>query len=248
MKPSEDWGRVSRSIGNRRDLLGEPLVPALAVEVRGVLGEYALEVTIFPDPTAEQMGALWDKSHKEYERRTRPSTLSSRRDSRAHHALAPLARARFVGHLPRHAGERSPRSRGAPRRGVLLFGTPILLLLGYGFIPTLTVVLPILGGSLLTALVHAKGYAKDATRVTVAIGYCTFAVFQIVTLAITARHLSIDYGVHAIYVAVGVVVFVLVDRLLYGKLDDRRYRRLFAAFLLASGGLLTYKAVEAIVR
>jgi len=219
--------------------------------------------------------------------------------------------------------------------GVLLFGTPILLILGYRFIPTLTVLLPIsvainllqiarhraqvdwklfrrilvytiplvvvclalvahidldvglvvgpflvfvalndfsprvnamvrsltryersylvvmgvvhgltnLGGSLLTALVHAKGYAKDATRVTVAVGYCTFAVFQMITLAITARHVSIDVGVHAVYVAVGVVVFVLVDRLLYAKLDDRKYRRLFAVFLLASGCLLTYKAI-----
>ncbi len=104
-----------------------------------------------------------------------------------------------------------------------------------------------LGGSLLTALVHAKGYANDPTRVTVAIGYCTFAVFQIITLAFTARKLSIDYEAHAVYVAVGVVVFVLVDRLLYAKLDDRKYRRLFAAFLLASGCLLTYKAIVRVI-
>jgi 3'(2'), 5'-bisphosphate nucleotidase len=44
-----------------------------------------------------------------------------------------------------------------------------------------------LGGSLLTALVHARGYGKNATRVTTAVGYATFAVFQTVTLAVTAR-------------------------------------------------------------
>ena len=219
--------------------------------------------------------------------------------------------------------------------GVLLFGTPILLLLGYDFITTLTVLLPIsvsinliqiamhrahvdwalfrkillytipfvvlglvavteikinvgylvgpflvlvalkdvsarvgamvsammryqrtylvamgivhgltnLGGSLLTALVHARGYGKNATRVTTAVGYATFAVFQIATLAVTARGVHIDYGEHALYVGAGVAVFVFVDRLLYANLDDTRYRRLFALFLFASGCLLTYKAI-----
>ncbi|WP_437901555.1 TSUP family transporter [Sorangium sp. So ce124] len=218
--------------------------------------------------------------------------------------------------------------------GVLLFGTPILLLLGYSFTTTLTVLLPIsisinllqivqhwpqidwplfrrillytipfivaclalvtsveinvgfiigpflvlvalkdfsrrigaaiesliryertylvtmgvvhgltnLGGSLLTALVHAKKYDKDATRVTTAIGYCAFAVFQIATLVATATHARIDYGAHAIYVATGIAVFLLVDRLVYVRIDNARYRRLFAAFLFASGVLLTYRA------
>ncbi len=39
-----------------------------------------------------------------------------------------------------------------------------------------------LGGSLLTAIVHGKNYEKDMTRVTVAICYATFAVFQLMTL------------------------------------------------------------------
>ncbi len=99
-----------------------------------------------------------------------------------------------------------------------------------------------LGGSLLTALTHGKGYDKDRTRVTTAIGYCTFAVFQIATLAVTARRVHVDYGEHALYVGTGVAVFVLVDRLLYVNLDDARYRRLFAVFLFASGCLLIYKA------
>jgi uncharacterized protein len=218
--------------------------------------------------------------------------------------------------------------------GVLLFGTPILLLLGYGFIHVLTVLLPIsvsinllqiamhrrhidwalfrkilvytipfvvlclvlvtearfnvgfivgpfllfvalkdfspridalvgslmrherlylvvmgivhgltnLGGSLLTALTHSKHYDKDRTRVTTALGYCTFAVFQIATLVVTERRVHIDYGEHAIYVGAGVAVFVLVDRLFYVRIDDAAYRRLFAVFLFVSGCLLIYKA------
>lgn len=218
--------------------------------------------------------------------------------------------------------------------GVLLFGTPILLLLGYPFVETLTVLLPIsvsinllqiaphlrrvdwklflkilvftipfvvaclvlvtrarinmdlvigafllfvaakdvlpwvgkavrrlmryercylaamgvvhgltnLGGSLLTALTHAKEYDKERTRATTAVGYCTFAVFQIATLALTLRHVPAHLGARAIYVAAGVLVYALVDRLIYVKLDDARYRRLFAVFLFASGWLLIYKA------
>ena len=219
--------------------------------------------------------------------------------------------------------------------GVLLFGTPILLLLGYGFIKALTVLLPIsvainllqiashrthidwalfrkillytvpfvvaclvlvtetkikiglviglfllfvalkdfspridaivqhlmryersylvvmgvvhgltnLGGSLLTALVHSKNYDKDTTRVTAAIAYCTFAVFQIVTLAVTAKNVHIDYATHALYVGAGIAVFGVVDRLVYVNIDNTRYRRLFAVFLFATGCLLIYKAL-----
>jgi uncharacterized protein len=99
-----------------------------------------------------------------------------------------------------------------------------------------------LGGSLLTALVHGRNYGKDATRVNTAISYCTFAVFQIATLAVTGKNIHVDYGVHAIYMGAGLGVFVLVDRLWYAGIDDARYRRLFAVFLFASGCLLIYKA------
>jgi uncharacterized membrane protein YfcA len=99
-----------------------------------------------------------------------------------------------------------------------------------------------LGGSLLTALVHSRDYGKNATRVTTAIGYCTFAVFQIATLVLTAKRVAIDYRTHAALVGIGILVFVLVDRLLYVRLDDAKYRRLFAMLLFASGCLLIYKA------
>lgn len=41
-----------------------------------------------------------------------------------------------------------------------------------------------LGGSLLTAIVHSKGYDKRITRVTVAASYATFAASQILTLMV----------------------------------------------------------------
>jgi hypothetical protein len=219
--------------------------------------------------------------------------------------------------------------------GVLLFGTPLLLLLGYGFVKALTVLLPIsvainllqiavhrahidwalfkkvlaytvpfivlclvlvtewkiniyfligpfllfvalknfspridllleslvryergylvamgvvhgltnLGGALLTALVHSKNYDKDTTRVTTAIAYCTFALFQIATLVVRGKTGDIDYAEHGIYVATGIGVFLIVDRLVYTKIDNAKYKHFFAAFLFASGCLLIYKAV-----
>jgi hypothetical protein len=116
-----------------------------------------------------------------------------------------------VQHVRQHAeGEARPRQRGPLVRGDL------------------------------TALVHGRGYDKDATRVTAAIAYCTFAAFQLATLVATAKHVHIDDSERAIYVASGLAVFVLVDRLLYANIDDARYRRLFAVFLFASGCLLIY--------
>lgn len=41
----------------------------------------------------------------------------------------------------------------------------------------------------------------------------------------------------------GIGVYLLVDRLLYARIDEARYRRLFAVLLFASGVLLIYKAL-----
>jgi uncharacterized membrane protein YfcA len=220
--------------------------------------------------------------------------------------------------------------------GVLLFGTPLLLLLGHGFVRTLTVLLPIsisinliqialhgrhvdfslyrrilvytipfvvlclvwvtevelnigfvvgpflvfvackdfsrrvgamvtslmrfertylvvmgvvhgltnLGGSLLTALVHGRGYDKDTTRVTTAIAYCTFAVFQLATLIVTRKLAHVDGLQEVAYVGAGIMVFGIVDQLVYVNIDNRKYKSLFAAFLFASGCLLLYKAIH----
>lgn len=106
-----------------------------------------------------------------------------------------------------------------------------------------------LGGSLLTAIVHGKNYPeKDITRVTCAVSYGTFAVFQILTLLTSAllsegSGLGIDYKVNGIYLLVGVAVFFLTERFLYTNIDDEKYSKIFAVFLFVSGILLVYKSL-----
>jgi len=98
-----------------------------------------------------------------------------------------------------------------------------------------------LGGSLLTAIVHAKGYDKNTTRVTVAICYATFAVFQLITLIFIGSQFELSYSDNMGFLQLGVIVFLLTEELLYSEIDNKKYTQLFAAFLLVSGILLIIK-------
>jgi hypothetical protein len=105
-----------------------------------------------------------------------------------------------------------------------------------------------LGGSLLTAIVHGKNYPeKDITRVTCAVSYGTFAVFQIMTLLISALVLAeFDINIqkeNGIYLLAGVVIFFLTEKFVYANIDSEKYSKIFAIFLFASGILLVYKSI-----
>jgi uncharacterized membrane protein YfcA len=100
-----------------------------------------------------------------------------------------------------------------------------------------------LGGSLLTAAVHAKGYPKDAARATTAVSYGTFAVFQIVTLGFALDGLNRPVWAHLLFVVTGVTVFFLTETLVYSRIDQDRYVRLFAALLFVSGVVLVIKGI-----
>jgi len=99
-----------------------------------------------------------------------------------------------------------------------------------------------LGGSLLTAIVHAKNYEKDRTRVTTAVAYGTFALFQMATLALSEARLVISHATNALYLITGELVFFTTERVLYSKIDNEKYRLVFAVFLFISGALLLSKA------
>jgi uncharacterized membrane protein YfcA len=100
-----------------------------------------------------------------------------------------------------------------------------------------------LGGSLLTAAVHAKNYAKDAARATTAVSYGTFAAFQIATLGFSLEHLDRPVWAHLLFVGVGVIVFFLTETLVYARIDQERYVKLFAGLLFVSGVVLVAKGV-----
>ncbi len=101
-----------------------------------------------------------------------------------------------------------------------------------------------LGGSLLTARVHQKGYAKDVARVTVAASYATFAVIQLMTLFLFGNQaVAVPFYDTLIYATLAALVFTMTDEMLYLHIDQRKYQRLFSLFLAVSGLLLIGKSL-----
>lgn len=100
-----------------------------------------------------------------------------------------------------------------------------------------------LGGSLLTAIIHSKPYDKDQTRATTAVSYGTFALFQLLTLGLSLGPSAIVTPTTALYIAVGVSMFLGTDLLLYSKMSTERYRTTFAVFLFLSGTALIFKSL-----
>ncbi len=100
-----------------------------------------------------------------------------------------------------------------------------------------------LGGSLLTAIVHGKQYEKNMTRATVAICYATFALFQIITLNLVQQSYVVSYANNMAFMQIGMVVFLLTEELVYSDIDNDKYSKIFAGFLLVSGILLVIKSI-----
>lgn len=100
-----------------------------------------------------------------------------------------------------------------------------------------------LGGSLLTAVVHHNNYDKQTTRVTVATCYATFAVFQLATLLFLGNGYPANYQATSYLVQIGTIVFLLTEEILFDEIDNNKYSKIFALFLLASGILLIIKSV-----
>jgi len=92
--------------------------------------------------------------------------------------------------------------------------------------------------------VHYKGYDKDVARVTVAASYGTFALVQLLTLALFRRQqIDVPFADNAFYLVVGALVFVVTDEILYVRIEQERYRRIFAGFLAAAGSVLVLRAL-----
>ena len=100
-----------------------------------------------------------------------------------------------------------------------------------------------LGGSLLTALVHARGYEKETARATTAACYATLALVQVGTLAATERGWPTPLHVTALYVLIGLCVFLLVDGSVFRRIAPTPYRSLFTSFLVVSGSALLMKGM-----
>ena len=100
-----------------------------------------------------------------------------------------------------------------------------------------------LGGSLLTAIVHSKGYDKRITRVTVAASYATFAASQILTLMVAGYSVDMRFSGIGVYLLVGISIFVIMEKLVYRDINTENYRRIFAGFLAMSGVTLILRSI-----
>lgn len=100
-----------------------------------------------------------------------------------------------------------------------------------------------LGGSLLTVMIYSKRYPKNQTRVTAAACYATFALCQLATLYIIHSEYTVSYADKMGFVQVGVAIFLLTEEVLYSRIDNEKYNKIFAVFLFASGILLIMKSL-----
>lgn len=96
-----------------------------------------------------------------------------------------------------------------------------------------------LGGALLTAIVFNTNLNKFQKRATIAISYMTFAIFQIVTVIFLDQTFNKN---NLIYVITGVLVYLIVNKLMFNKISDSKYDILFSVFLIGTGILLILKS------
>lgn len=100
-----------------------------------------------------------------------------------------------------------------------------------------------LGGSMLTVIIYSKKYQKNKTRVTAAASYATVALCQLATLFIIGSEFKVSFSDKMSFIQVGVVMFLLTEEMLYNKIDNEKYSKIFAVFLFASGILLIMKSL-----
>ncbi|NOQ63966.1 MAG: hypothetical protein GQ582_05590 [Methyloprofundus sp.] len=101
-----------------------------------------------------------------------------------------------------------------------------------------------LGGSLLTALIHEQKLPKNSARVTIAIAYATFAIFQLLTLYFIGYESGMAYADTMLLLQISVIVFLVTEEFLYSRINTQKYTQLFTAFLALSGVLLVLKSLS----
>lgn len=99
-----------------------------------------------------------------------------------------------------------------------------------------------LGGSLLTVLVHSRGYSKSRARATAAASYGAFALVQLVTLMASTVGAFPAPSRTAIHIGLALMVWLIVDTFVFSRMSAVRYRAAFAAFALVSGLLLVFRS------
>jgi len=96
-----------------------------------------------------------------------------------------------------------------------------------------------LGGALLTAKIFSTDLTKHEKRATTAISYMSFAIFQIVTILFLDKKYESSNGW---LILIGVLVYLVINKLIFYKISEQRYNKIFSIFLVVSGVLLILKS------
>jgi len=100
-----------------------------------------------------------------------------------------------------------------------------------------------LGGSLLTVIIYSKKHPKDTTRVTSAACYATIALSQLITILIVGHDFKVSFADKITLMHIGVLMFLFIEEILYSRIDEKKYSKIFAGFLFASGISLIIKSL-----
>lgn len=98
-----------------------------------------------------------------------------------------------------------------------------------------------LGGALLSGIVFSKDLSKESKRATIAICYLTFAIFQITTLIIIFNDNNFLNKSNFIYWTLGPVIFFIVEKYIYFRINEKYYINYSNFFLFVLGLILIIK-------
>jgi len=101
-----------------------------------------------------------------------------------------------------------------------------------------------LGGSLLSASIFNKDFSKVTKRSTIAICYLSMAIIQTITLTLIINKDDFLTIINMPYWFLGPVVFFIVDKYIFLKIDDQKYIYYSNTFLFIIGLMLIIKALN----
>jgi hypothetical protein len=101
-----------------------------------------------------------------------------------------------------------------------------------------------LGGSLLSASIFNKDFSKVTKRTTIAICYLSMAIIQIITLSLMINKDDLLNLIIVPYWFLGPLVFFIVDKYFFLKIDDQKYTHYSNIFLFIIGLILIIKSLN----
>ena len=88
-----------------------------------------------------------------------------------------------------------------------------------------------------------KQLSKKKMRSIIAICYITFAIFQIFTLTLLIGKDQVLHQFNIRFFLIGILTFLIVEKLVFSKMNIEKYEKSFSIFLFISGSSLFIKNI-----